>query len=155
MIRSLWVFLCFLGGSQVAVAQQLIEGRVIDQETLEPIPYVNIGFLGKDTGTVGDEEGRFTLQVKSLESHMGDTLRFSSIGYGHYDLVMEGSTGATLAVQMEKTPIVLPSVVVDSYQFKKSRKIFNLLKTLTVWKKDPKSSTSRCLSWKSWKAASK
>jgi len=57
------------------------KGKVIDAETGEPIPYVNIGIVEKRIGTVSDEEGLFHLYLK--ENTIGATAKvlFSALGY--------------------------------------------------------------------------
>lgn len=53
-----------------------ISGIVIDDETEEPIPFVNIWIPGTNIGTVSNIEGRFMLHIDS-----GATISFSSVGY--------------------------------------------------------------------------
>ncbi len=45
-------------------AQEVLEGIVLDAETNLGIPFVNIGLVGKDIGTVSDENGQFKLNLK-------------------------------------------------------------------------------------------
>ncbi len=61
-------------------AQTFVIGQVIDAATKEPLPYVNIGLLEKNIGTVSDETGYFELEVNT-EQNSRDTLRFSMIGF--------------------------------------------------------------------------
>ena len=39
------------------LSAQIVEGRIMDKDTGESIPYVNIGLIGKGIGTVRDELG--------------------------------------------------------------------------------------------------
>src|SRR6476646_7698139 len=57
---------------------QTIKGKVSDSD-LHPLAYVNIGIVGKNIGTVSDEQGNFsfTLPEQCDEDH----LRFSMIGF--------------------------------------------------------------------------
>ncbi len=61
-------------------AQTFVIGQVIDAATKEPLPYVNIGLLNKNIGTVSDETGYFELEVNTKQNSL-DTLRFSMIGF--------------------------------------------------------------------------
>lgn len=61
-------------------AQTIVIGQVIDAATKEPLPYVNIGLLNKNIGTVSDETGYFELEVNTKQNSL-DTLRFSMIGF--------------------------------------------------------------------------
>jgi hypothetical protein len=53
--------------------------KVISSTTKEGIGYVNIGVLGKNTGTVSGASGIFSLDFTELDD--SDSLRFSMIGY--------------------------------------------------------------------------
>jgi len=57
----------------------IFQGIIRDRSTNEPISYVNIGVLNKETGTVSNTAGRFTLDLG--EAYKDDTIRISSIGY--------------------------------------------------------------------------
>jgi len=57
---------------------QRFSGEVLDNKN-EPIPYVSIGILGKNVGTVSDKDGRFQLELN--DKYNNDTLRISCIGY--------------------------------------------------------------------------
>lgn len=56
----------------------LIKGTVTDVHGVA-IPYVNIGVVGKNTGTVSDANGLFSLEIG--RSFLPDSIQFSSIGY--------------------------------------------------------------------------
>lgn len=55
----------------------VISGKVTDQKTGDPIPYVNILVEGTETGTTTDPSGKFRIQVNQA----GKILRFSAIGF--------------------------------------------------------------------------
>jgi len=55
MIKGVHVFAMLLLGLNLSA--QIVEGRIMDKDTGESIPYVNIGLIGKGIGTVGDELG--------------------------------------------------------------------------------------------------
>ncbi len=57
----------------------LLTGSVRDSKTDVMLPYVNIGILNKDWGTVSNKEGFFELDLN--ETHINDTLRISMVGY--------------------------------------------------------------------------
>ncbi len=61
--------------------QDVFEGLVVDALSGEPIPYVNIGVVGKGIGTVSDEEGKFYLEWDSDRLGPEDVIQFSSLGY--------------------------------------------------------------------------
>ncbi len=57
----------------------ILTGSVRDSQTDVMLPYVNIGVLNKDWGTVSNKEGFFELELN--ETHINDTLRISMVGY--------------------------------------------------------------------------
>lgn len=59
--------------------QTKVEGVIKNAQTNEPVPYVNIGILNKDKGTVSNENGKFTLEIP--ETFIHDTIRITSLGY--------------------------------------------------------------------------
>lgn len=61
------------------VAAQTIGGTVSNAATRTGLPYVNIGVVGKDLGTVSTEQG--TYQLPFREALANDTVRVSSVGY--------------------------------------------------------------------------
>jgi hypothetical protein len=67
----------FIFSSLLANAQTF-EGVVKDAKTNQPLPYVNVGIIGKSVGTVTDSAGRYKL---NLTSHDTDSLKLSMIGY--------------------------------------------------------------------------
>ena len=58
-------------------AQITINGKIIDSESKEGIPYVNIGIIKMSKGTVSDSQGKYELKVNSNE----ELITISSIGY--------------------------------------------------------------------------
>ena len=84
MYRKTPLFLfAFLLSSTVLNAQHILQGRIIDAFTKEPLPFVNIGVLKKELGTVSNEDGFFFLEVPDLFAK--ETLRFSMIGFDERD----------------------------------------------------------------------
>lgn len=57
----------------------IIQGKIIDQSSGDPISYVNIGIVHKQTGTVSDSIGFFTLAIP--DSLTDKNLSISAIGY--------------------------------------------------------------------------
>lgn len=67
--------ICLLLFSSSVVSQ--ITGKVINEETKEPIPYVNIWVQGEDKGTTSAENGDFVMDVNPDNR----SLVFSAIGF--------------------------------------------------------------------------
>ena len=88
-----------------------LSGSVQAQDSRHPLPFVNIGIRGKNTGTVADEDGRFTLRIPAARAH--DTLTFSAIGYQERAFPLAQLTAAQLQpVLLTEKATALAEVVV-------------------------------------------
>jgi hypothetical protein len=58
---------------------QLFEGKVLLKDTNTGIPFVNVGIVGKNIGTVTDLSGNFSINLDKINDN--DSIRFSMIGY--------------------------------------------------------------------------
>lgn len=65
--------------SSVVSFSQTYSGQIIDVESGKPIPYTNIGIIGKSVGTASDANGFFKIELNSKFDN--DTLGISCIGY--------------------------------------------------------------------------
>jgi len=84
LYRKTFLFLfAFLLCIPVLNAQYILQGRIIDALTKEPLPFVNIGVLKKELGTVSNEDGFFFLEVPDVFAK--ETLHFSMIGFDERD----------------------------------------------------------------------
>tara|TARA_R110000765_G_scaffold95435_9_gene179622 strand:+ start:1074 stop:3722 length:2649 start_codon:yes stop_codon:yes gene_type:complete len=72
-------FLCALNFS--VFAQDQVRGVVIDSDTKETLPFVNIGIVNKGVGTVSNFDGKFYLEIDKTNFSNYDILQFSSVGY--------------------------------------------------------------------------
>ena len=98
---------------------QMLKGTITDAATGEPLPYVNIGVLNKNIGTVSTEEGEFAFAVPA--GHLSDTVRISMIGYGTRDVVVSKLRDELLAspvIKMKEEQVELPQVVVSNKKAK-------------------------------------
>lgn len=94
-----------------------LKGIVVDAENKEPIPYVNIGIVNKNIGTVSLADGTFEIVLDS--KYDNDILRCSSIGYSEYSLtVKEFRALITQNDQIRLTPktTLLHEVFISSTQ---------------------------------------
>ena len=75
------IFLLTLGlHSHCLQSQTSLVGQVIDNLTQEPLPYVNIGLVNENIGTVSDEQGYFQLDLEARDYNRS-ILRISMIGF--------------------------------------------------------------------------
>ncbi len=64
---------------QVNAQEVLFEGKVYDNSTKEPIPFVNLSFLNTLKGTSTDEKGHFFMDLPS--PYLENQVHISSLGY--------------------------------------------------------------------------
>jgi hypothetical protein len=78
---QLFLFLLlFLIPTLFGFGQVTIDGQIVDAQTKEPLPYVNIGLVDQNVGTVSDDQGFFEFEVNPQEYGQA-VLRFSMIGF--------------------------------------------------------------------------
>ena len=92
-----------------AFAQQEVSGTVIDAETGETLPAVNIRIKDTNRGTTTDSNGNFTIRVDSGQT----VLVFSFIGFTTQEIDVQGRTDIT--VEMQPDVGELDEVVVIGY----------------------------------------
>ena len=84
-IKGVWkkalILVLGLAGTFVADAQYLLRGQITDAISGEPIPFVNIGVVGRGVGTVSDAEGNYELWIRPERANADDLLRISCLGY--------------------------------------------------------------------------
>lgn len=117
MKRLIIISIVFYLQLSTGIAQNLFKGVVVDSDTGNPLPYVNIGIVNSSVGTVSNERGEFTLPL-TQEIKSSDTLRFSSIGYQSFSWqvseVKKQFNGESMVVKMKKATIELKQIVISS-----------------------------------------
>lgn len=74
-----YLIILFLFLNNIAFPQNLsIKGKVVDSETLLPLPAANLIIVGKSIGVAAQNDGSFTL---SGNFYRNDTLKVSYVGY--------------------------------------------------------------------------
>jgi len=113
-VKYLLLFLTITGH---LLAQQKINGHIIDKASNKPISFASIGIVGKQVGTLSDENGVFELIL--TEDQKDDTLKIYAIGYKPQvfyaaDLIKE----ANKKIHLEALPTQLAEVVIKSKKIK-------------------------------------
>lgn len=89
-------------------SQVYVEGQVLDAETREPLPFVNVTYNGLKAGTIADIDGYFRLQTEgSLQF-----LDFSYIGYDKKRVPIQGTPKKPLRVLLKSSDITLMEATV-------------------------------------------
>lgn len=96
-------------------AQNTITGQVIDTNTAEPIPGVNVLVKGSSEGAVTDLNGRYSISAPDAES----VLVFSFIGFATKEEVV--GNRSTIDIALESDVASLEEVVVVGYGTKRKR----------------------------------
>src|SRR5699024_7416989 len=98
-LLTLYAILFFLGGfTSMAFSQNTtISDTVIDAQTENTLPGVNILVKGTTTGASTDADGNFELDVPSLQ----DTLVVSYIGYQTQEVPIRGRTEINITLQSQ------------------------------------------------------
>jgi len=105
---------------------QTVDGIVIDAGAGEPLSGVNIQVQGTTIGTASDTDGRFALDVPSLEV----TLLFSFIGFQTEEIALNGRT--TLEVEMQPQGIMGDEIVVVGYGTERRADVTGAISTLNA-----------------------
>ncbi|GAB4375179.1 MAG: carboxypeptidase-like regulatory domain-containing protein [Salibacteraceae bacterium] len=98
-------------------ASQSIRGRVIDKDTRQPLPGVNVIVMDDPenlTGTSTDAEGRYELDGLSIGRH---TLKFSFIGYTPQvvnDVILNSGRQTIVDVEMEESAVMMEAVEISA-----------------------------------------
>ncbi|SHE58278.1 TonB-linked outer membrane protein, SusC/RagA family [Fodinibius roseus] len=90
-------------------SQQSVTGTLIDGNSGETLPGVNVLVKGTTTGTSTDSEGNFELTVESLQ----DTLVVSFVGYQTQEVPIDGRT--QIDIQLSPEAIMGDEMVVIGY----------------------------------------
>ena len=96
----------------LSFAQETIQGIVIDSDTKEPVPFVNIGITLSMTGTVSDENGQYQLRIPSLM----DVVAFSSIGY-QTENIEAGKLIENGEINLRPKPYDIPTIELNATGF--------------------------------------
>lgn len=94
----------------------LVKGKVLD-ETMNPLPGVNVVEKGTTNGTVTDEHGEFVLTVNDAAA----IIMLTSIGYESQEMVVGNNTNFQLI--LKTTTSLLNEVVVTGYSTENKRDI--------------------------------
>lgn len=106
--------LLFTITSSLCAQNDVVSGIVVDNVTGEPLPFTNIGVIGKSEGTVSNSEGNFTLNIEKTTT--GDSLFFSFVGYDPLRLAVDG-LGDTHTFKLQKRAVQLTDFSVLSREY--------------------------------------
>lgn len=85
-----------------------VKGTIIDAETKEPLPFVNVAFVGKNIGTTTDFNGKYSLASKWASG----TLTASFMGYEPQEMKVVVGDNQTIDFELRPTAVKLEEVTV-------------------------------------------
>ena len=83
-----------------------IRGNIIDIETSEPLPFVNVSFMGLTIGTSTDFNGNYFLETRNP----GDTLIISSVGYSTIKIPIRKNSFQTHNIKLKPSTISINEI---------------------------------------------
>jgi hypothetical protein len=109
-ITTFWVGLIIvllpaIGNAQVTK----IMGQVIDAQTKEPIPFVNMIIKSNSQGTLTDFDGQYAIEINHERN---DSIRASLLGYQSVTKPVSGGQFQTIDFELEAKNENLPEVVI-------------------------------------------
>jgi len=130
---KLKLIVVFLSYFPLMVFAQSINGKVIDAQTKEPLPYANIVLSSKNKGVSTDENGMYTFDVAG---DIEDALMISYLGYTTQEISLKqfsGTVNNILNIELTENTSVIDEVVLE---VKKAK--YSSTKTIGVKKKKKK-----------------
>ncbi|MEI7661750.1 MAG: TonB-dependent receptor [Bacteroidota bacterium] len=128
----LFIFFFFLTLLPIITVAQLsvIRGKVTDEKTADPLPYVNIGVKGEATGTFSDSNGSYRLELPRGEYD----LFISSVGYEKMEkhIRLDGKKSYNLDLNLVTVSRELNTVVVSASKY--AQKIQESISSIEVLK---------------------
>jgi iron complex outermembrane receptor protein len=126
----IFMLFAFLSSTGIRAQTCVVQGKVVDEQTNEPLPFVNIGIKGLPTGTFSDSKGLYELQLSG-----GDVvLFFSCVGYDKQEkhIIVDGRQRFFLEIQMTPVSQELSTFVVSGSKYE--QKVENSISTIEVLK---------------------
>ncbi len=97
------MFLCLKVNAQTSV-----KGRVLDANTNEPLPFINIVFKGTTIGTTTDFDGHYIISTDKI----ADSLVFNYLGYLRKAVKVKQSQSQEIDIILEANTITLKEIII-------------------------------------------
>lgn len=107
-MKSACVILFLLISSQIFSQQSSLKGKVIDQNSREPLSYANVRLSGTAIGMAANLEGNFDFKLKPGEY----TVIASFIGYKSDTISVQLTTDKSITFSLETVPVRLQEITV-------------------------------------------
>ncbi len=122
MKKSIYIIIAFTLYAFTSVAQNTgtIQGKIVNKQNNEPVPFANIVIWGTNIGSTSDFDGNFIFA--GLEPGFVE-LRVSAVGFKPYvasSVQVTNARTAFLDIELEETSVELEGVVVKASPFRRS-----------------------------------
>lgn len=110
----------------------IVEGRILDSKSNEPIPFANIVLWGTATGVASDLDGNF--RITGVKPGYVE-LRASSVGYKTYisdPLLVTNAKKVYVEIFLEETQVKIDEVTVQASPFRKKEESPVSLRRITI-----------------------
>jgi hypothetical protein len=98
--------------STTAEKAKYITGKIVDDETSEPLPFATIALKNKGKGTVSNNNGNFGMKITS--DFFNDTLSVSYLGYLGREIPVKKAYGNNLTISMKREFISIPEIIIKN-----------------------------------------
>jgi iron complex outermembrane receptor protein len=124
------ISLFLFSSTEIKAQTAIVQGKVMDEQTNEPLPFVNIGILGLPTGTFSESNGLYQIEVTKGEV----VLVISCVGYEKQEKHINVDGKKKIALDILMTPISqeLSTFVVSGSKYE--QKVENSIATIEVLK---------------------
>ena len=87
-----------------------ITGKIVDDETSDPLPFATIALINKGKGTVTNINGDFGMKITS--DLIDDTLSVSYLGYSRREIPVKKTIENNLTISMNREFISIPEIII-------------------------------------------
>jgi hypothetical protein len=87
-----------------------ITGLILDEESMEPLPFATIGLKHKGRGTISNSNGEFGLKISP--DLLNDTLFVSYLGYYGREVPVKQTLGNNFTIAMKREFISIPEIII-------------------------------------------
>ena len=98
--------------SLLPAVTKYITGVIVDEESLEPLPFATLGLKNKGKGTVTNNNGEFGLKI--TPDLLNDTLSVSYLGYIRKEIPVRQAFQDDLSIPMKREFISIPEIIIKN-----------------------------------------
>jgi hypothetical protein len=98
--------------SSVTDKVKYITGKIIDNESSDPLPFATIALKNKGKGTVSNNNGDFGMKI--TPDLLNDTLSVSYLGYQGREIPVRKAFGNNFTISMMREFISIPEIIIKN-----------------------------------------